>query len=337
MQKILLDTNVIIPNYWMEDPSFSRLCEYVTGTGAGLIVPRIVRQELVKNFAEAIGSVRNDFKNLKRGAERLHIPVQVGDSPDDGSLKSLRDSYEKWLENEFMRRDYVHDHDYRTLYLEELTADAIKGTKPGSQSVHYKDLLVWQAAKASALEYHEVCLLSDNWRDFAEGKKDQETLHRQLSTQIPSIGPQVRLFSGIPEFLASECPQVEGVTLEWFASQEISGRTIRLINDSIFDHEQQYSARARSSQSGIAHVSIMGLVTKPKYIIAQDEGRSKTALTVWFESQYEVKHQTLNDLSELRHKPVGFGMSNRTLLTTGWFSQLNGEITMDSLSLPFDW
>ena len=336
-QKILLDTNILFRDLWMKGRNMASLVQYIEGTRAILLLPRIIREELVKNYGEKLKAIKDKVNELGREIKNLHSNIPVPPVPDKAQLRQDESAYRKWLDNDVMKRTYVEDHDYRVLSLENITAEAIAGTKPGSHSVHLKDLLIWHAAKASASQFDEVCLLTGNWRDFAKGKDQQEALHQQLEAQLQETGKRVRLFSSIPSFLSEEGPQIEGIDLDWFAEQSACGNVIRHINDAIFEHEQHVIASSRPDKSGILHVSVGGLVTKPKYLIAQQGDGVEVTITVWFESSYEFRYEELKDITDMPSIPFGRGMQSRSLLTTAWFDKNDAQVSLKEMGMPFDW
>jgi PIN domain len=335
--KIVLDTCIVFKDFLMKGTEFARLIDYIEGTGARLVIPRIVRQEILKKYRDELVSFSSQAGKLARKRDGLFISFEMPPVLDRSQIDQHMEQYETWLESDLMKRSYVEDSDYSELSIEELANEAVRSTKPGGDTVHFKDLLVWRAVMSSVATFGEVCFITENYHDFAEGKDNRETLHEELTRQLGDKQRHVRLFSGLASFLGAKGPQVSGVNIEWFKQLNVCDSAVQRINDRIWDHEEDWVRRTVHGVSGILSMSLGALATTPKFLIAQEKDHGEISITTWFESKYEVSYKFLDELKDQREIPVGEGMTSRSLLTTASFKKIGDEVRLVEMALPFDW
>ncbi len=211
--KIVLDSNIIIADFWMESTNFKILFESAKKGDVHIIIPEIVLDEVVNKYSQRlqvssrdIGSELKKFNKLSK--EIIKQPIE------QKLIEKSRKRYEERLrkivkENEILVLKYPKtDHKY-------IANKAMLKLKPfNTNEKGYRDNLIWENVKELLTDYEsvsalpELVFISNNYKDFTE--KDYE-LHSDLITELededfdsksviiyPSLGEfndkQVKLF-----------------------------------------------------------------------------------------------------------------------------------------------
>ena len=88
---VILDSNVYVSDYRMENISFKNLFDYLKRTGDTLVLLRIVREEVVAHFARDLKKRGKEVAEAWRGYRALHFPDKFPEftKPDIANQKKL--------------------------------------------------------------------------------------------------------------------------------------------------------------------------------------------------------------------------------------------------------
>ena len=142
---IVLDSNVLISDYWLRSPSFLLLREFLGRAKATLVVPKIVLEEVVNHHREDLAKLKSEIRDTVREAGRLLRNVK-------GSAKwwveisktDSADPYEKFLSAELAAMK-AKVPDYANIPHADVVSRDLRRRKPFQQSGKgYRDALLWE-------------------------------------------------------------------------------------------------------------------------------------------------------------------------------------------------
>jgi PIN domain-containing protein len=190
---VVLDSNVIIADYWLRSTSVVLLYDFLKKTGAKLVVPQIVVEEVINHHREDLEKVKADMKKAHRQSARLLRNV----SALSGQVVALnkfntRDPYPKFISGE-LKRVGAQVIDYDNIPHKDIVARDLKRTRPFQQSgTGYRDALVWETIIRHCVKKGAVTVfVTDNVKDFCNPKGE---LHEDLRKDIQAKGADEKDF-----------------------------------------------------------------------------------------------------------------------------------------------
>lgn len=204
---IVLDSNVIIADYWLRSPSFVLLHDFVKRTGAKLVVPQIVVEEVINHHREDFDTVKSQMQTAHRTATRLlrNLPSLSGQIVAL-NRQNKRDQYSSFLPAE-LKRVGAHVMDYHDIPHKDIVTRDLKRTRPFQQSgTGYRDALVWETVIRHYVKKGAVTVfITDNVKDFCDGKGKGE-LHEDLKKEVQATGAsenEFKVFRDLIQFTDS--------------------------------------------------------------------------------------------------------------------------------------
>ena len=195
---IVLDTNILFENWYLEGPHFLLLEKYLSISESKLFIPEIVVLETKNLF-------RKELKKLLSGAHKLSRYL-----PDEQVFKQLPGEQEKYEEyvtklDERLKELNVERPGHSDIPHDVLIQRDLAYRKPFGQSGKgYTDTLLWEVILQKIAAKETVAfLISKNPGDFAVSKKVLK-LHDDLKNDLMSAGlpeDSVRYFSDLKCFI----------------------------------------------------------------------------------------------------------------------------------------
>jgi predicted nucleic acid-binding protein len=211
--KIVIDSNIIIADFWMESTNFKLLFESAKKGNVQILIPEIVLDEVINKYRQRlekslkdVGSELRTFNKLSKGTIKQPIEQKTIDKSIKDYQKHLRKTVKK---NEIIVLKYPKtEHKY-------LAKKAMLKLKPfNTNEKGYRDNLIWENIKELLTDYEsvsalpELVFISNNYKDFTENEYE---LHPDLISELededfdtksvivyPSLGEfndkQVKLF-----------------------------------------------------------------------------------------------------------------------------------------------
>jgi hypothetical protein len=202
---VVLDSNVIIGDYWLRSPSFVLLYDFLKRTGAKLVVPQIVVEEVINHHREDLQTVKSQMQTAHRQSGRLlrNVPSVAGQIVAL-NRNSSRDPYSSFLPTE-LKRVGAQVIDYSDISHKDIVARDLKRTRPFQQSgTGYRDTLVWETVIRHCVKKGAVTVfITDNVKDFCDAKGE---LHEDLKKEIQAKGANendFKLFRDLIQFTDS--------------------------------------------------------------------------------------------------------------------------------------
>lgn len=181
---IVLDSNAIIADYWLRSPSFVLLQEFLKKTGAALVVPQVVLEEVINHHREELETVKSEMQATHRKATRLFRSFpRVSGHMVALNKSRFRDPYDRFLPAELKNRFGAQIIDYQDIPHREVVARDLKRTRPFQQSGRgYRDALIWETVIRNCIKAGVVtAFITDNTLDFCDPKGG---LHEDLCKDI---------------------------------------------------------------------------------------------------------------------------------------------------------
>jgi len=184
--KVVLDSNIIIADFWLETTNFKLLFESAKKGDVMIYIPEVVLDEVVNKFSKRledserkIDSELNAFNKLTREKEKNPLTKAMID-------KSVS-SYQKHL-RKIVKDNSINVIKYPKTDHKFLANKAINKIKPfNSNEKGYRDCLIWENIKElltdseSAVSQPELVFISNNYKDFATSEYE---LHPDLVSEL---------------------------------------------------------------------------------------------------------------------------------------------------------
>lgn len=180
MKYLIPDTNVFIQDFRMEGNSFTALMGNFTALADRMLIPKVVHQEHLNNFAKRLGGelkkLNDNYKNISR---LVNEDIQ---EPEFRGLDVLINRYEEHVETKLNLID-SEILDYPPVSLEVVAKKAIKRLKPFKKSGEgYCDAIIWETILhvLKSDKECEIIFITNNKKDFLNG----ESIHDDLISDL---------------------------------------------------------------------------------------------------------------------------------------------------------
>lgn len=234
---LVIDTNALRGSNWtVETSSLLSLLITADALGHQIYIPRVVVEELVKNYSDELRAQRSNFESASktyREMVRGNWNSPLKGRPENTDISDHRERIETLFRN------------YHAVILDHPVVDHsvivdryVLGKKPfKSEATGYKDTLIWHSLLdlSAASPDESIVFITNNVSDFAS-KSEKTKLHPDLATEMSSteLNPDAvsivnSLFRFVETYIA---PNLE-IVVEFIGNQIIQGRK--------FDIEEQIS------------------------------------------------------------------------------------------------
>lgn len=181
---VVLDTNQIYDNFFMDTPRFQLMLSSMETLNYKLIVPQIVFDEIIYKYKEKLENTFNAFNSQATELKKLVIEEKFSCPAEFDAIKHEK-AYKDFLLVKI--RKYGELMPYPAVSHEDLARKAMAKSKPfNNKGAGYRDALIWESVKSIAnVEMKTVAFITNNSADFCKGKGDDSCmLHDQLLNEI---------------------------------------------------------------------------------------------------------------------------------------------------------
>lgn len=185
--KIVLDTNIIFADYFLNGAKIRNLCESVKSTGDFVYIPEIVSDEAINQYKENLQKCKSKIESAISDYERL-TNKEFEKTPISEIV--LTDEFENYIKiyNEQINKLGIKIIPYPSTSHKELVKRDLASKKPFTiEGKGYRDALIWESIKSlceepfETLAIPEIVFISKNLKDFCE--KDY-SLHSDLREDL---------------------------------------------------------------------------------------------------------------------------------------------------------
>ena len=209
---VIIDTNIIRQDFQLGSRKFLLLFDYLKKAGSGLIIPKIVYDELADVYQRDLADKLAKYERSKTDLDK----VLVGKS-----LIKLNIEVEKEVQSylAFVRKRLKISEDeilpYKSHYLEDVVTRAIKRKRPCSdEGEEFRDALVWLTVLDAAVQSPQrmIVFISANTKQFATSDGQ---LHPDLSAEAEASNVVIKYYRDINNFIEDHAAKIDYVTREW--------------------------------------------------------------------------------------------------------------------------
>lgn len=188
--KIILDSNIIVADFWMDSPAFLILLESSKAGNIDLYFPKVVVDEVKNKFRQRIAHAQSTINGEIGKLNRL-TRLSIGKSLSESVMKKFVKKYEKHFD-QVIKDNNITILPYPDTSHEYLARKARLKLKPFNENEKgYRDNLIWETIKKQLSAYDEelpatpeVIFITANYTDFGES----EQLHNDLFTELEEEG-----------------------------------------------------------------------------------------------------------------------------------------------------
>jgi len=203
--KVVLDSNIIVADFWMDSPGFKILLENAKTDNVELIIPKVVVDEVKNKFRQRINKSQSDINAEAAKLDKITRSAFGITVSKDLLEKSLK-KYERYLKKTF-RENNITVAPYPAVPHEYLAQKAMLKLKPFNENEKgYRDSLIWETIKTflskvdtEVAVFPELIFITNNATDFASAGKLHTNLLEELEEEEFS-SHAVGLYTSLTEF-----------------------------------------------------------------------------------------------------------------------------------------
>lgn len=200
MREVVIDTNVIFKNWYLDGPSMAVIERLIASGQCKLIVPEIVLLEVQNLYKEKMGELIGSIKKVNGLIRDKRHAVKVPD------IKAISDAYQRRL-NKRLKVLKVDRLPYCDVPQTAIVSRALARKRPfhGSDK-GFRDALIWESILKNCKPSNPTFLVTGNHKDFCS-ESNNEQLHADLIADLKAKGcPEncVRVYPDIKKLVDTD-------------------------------------------------------------------------------------------------------------------------------------
>ena len=225
---VILDSNQYLDDPRMEGARFQSLFDYLRRTGGLLVVPRVVRDEVLARYQQALDADHSRavvaLRNLRKKAFELQVPERPPNPDYSREVKRLDEK----LSNPSPGVRSVVAENYSDINVEEVARRGIYRVKPANiNGEELRDVMVWLATVVHAKRHGPNVGFISSDRGFQTKDCD---LHGVLKDELAAAGIKMSFAISIEEFVTHADLPKKPISAEW-AAQHLTPAQISDISE----------------------------------------------------------------------------------------------------------
>ncbi len=281
--RIVIDTNVLIPELALSSRKFELFANYCKRTESLILLPDVVVDELNAYM------VRSARRHAAEAIEAISFFANAtGKSVSVPELPAPETVAKDYLERVKKRlgisnKQILHR---RPEFLEELVSRATRRNKPFNENGEgFRDCIIWlevldtrQVGQASDVQ---VCFISKNTRDFG----GNDVLHAELREEAERVGIRIQYYSSLDSFLKSHADQIAFITFDYLnAKAPVEEIENELISAEIqtFQRQLQRSFSRKYDSTASDPVLTSAQLELDDFFVYPDEDGSWSVIAYYF-------------------------------------------------------
>lgn len=185
--KIVLDSNIIMADFWMESTNFTILFESAKNGSIEIYIPEVVIDEVKNKYSQRLLKSKTDIKTELNKFNKLS-KQNIGEILIDQNIDDAIKEYDKHLDK-IIKDNKIQILPYPKVSHKFIAEKAMKKTKPfNANEKGYRDNLIWENIKdlltdeELAVTFPELVFISNNHKDFAEN--NTRIPHKELLKEL---------------------------------------------------------------------------------------------------------------------------------------------------------
>jgi hypothetical protein len=195
---VLLDSNIYYGQYYFDSMSFKSLFAYLGNKKSKLLLPEVVRDEVLDNYSEILEKFHSTQKSLQSYSNVLFRPPQDINQPPNEALKKYKLSLKKVIKTLPIR---MINSDEINLSLVSSRCEAKIhpfGQNEKYPEIGFKDTIIWLCLLNQLSKSDEIFFISNDKVAFGE-----TSLTPELQSEIDQLpGKRVFYFNSLEKFLS---------------------------------------------------------------------------------------------------------------------------------------
>lgn len=329
---VVLDTNVFWSDFYMKSTLFDDLNALAKSGVFKIAIPKIVQEELIINYGNLL---QDNSDELNKSIELLHkngvflnrswlIPLK--------DIDTLVQKYRDFLDDFMSDVNTKRSHNYEKLSIADLVEYSLVRRKPGTHTVHFKDLLVWQSVLHFMDEGSDVCFVTND-STFYSNKTEKKQLHPELYEQVKHSNCNIKLFRDLNSLLIGYADDATQSEMDWLSSQNIEQEIRSLIKIDAQNFEYGQSLKYMSVTREVLRINIeIESISMNSVKKIQVEGKS--TFFVWYDLKYTV-HYRIGGYREDFLEPIRINNYSREVQSVVVLVKENDKLTVDSVQVPY--
>jgi hypothetical protein len=209
---IILDANIYAADYRMTGAAFQSLFEYMRRTASNLVLPRVVREEVVVGYGRQLKREARLFEEAWNRYRRVDLSDDAQRhffKPDIGRAKvNLRRKLMKPMDN--VAPIYVPE--ITGAFVQEAFMRGIHRTRPANDAgEELRDVILWLWVLDYANNVDAVTFMSDDGGFWAA-----DGVHPDIDRDLQTKNGKMHIYRTIPDFLKAHAPAPIDMTADWF-------------------------------------------------------------------------------------------------------------------------
>jgi hypothetical protein len=296
---VILDANQILADPRMRGSKFQVLFRYLRQTDSSLVIPKVVRDEVIARYPERIQKAKERLIDALSALESLCFRAQLPNIPEldvpielaafqEQLLNPLVTAVSETFESGIAPKTWryvpsVSTGDYSTIQVEELARRGINRVRPASdKGEEFRDGILWLMALRYAKEKgREVALISKDGHFFDSNK----SMHPQLKEEINREAVKIHVYWGVEDFFKLDSPSSR-IGPEWIEKHlgDRSKEVQSVFEGAVADYlDSSWRSRSEVTPSGetLSHFKkgrLYNIAPDSQYVELEYEGQTKFAI-----------------------------------------------------------
>lgn len=253
---IIIDTNILRQDHLLRSSKFQVVLDYLHKTNSHLIIPTVVKDEMIAIFRRQLVELFNEARNK---AEKIDNWCYDNTPRTDFHLDVDREvaTYESFLNN-LTHGAGALELPHKDDFLNEVIHRQINRIKPASdKGEESRDIIIWLSIKEFLKQsQREAVFISQNIKQFAA--RDSRELHPDLAAELIAESLDLRYFCSLDEFIQQHSSRVDFITKEW-VKQNITQADIARASSEVIEGSER-SWRRYSDRKGIDWTGYIGVI-----------------------------------------------------------------------------
>lgn len=203
MHYIIVDTNIVYGNFYLESKDWQKLFWLNKWEQCEICVPEFVVDEIIKKYKDCITKTINELKKVKEDVKRYRLSgINLDKLNKEEYVEKYKEELQGLLEDEQIRKiPYPSNKEY----IKQIANRYFQNIKPFDiNKPSFQDAIIWYSILdfiRSGQEKDKFYFITKNNKDFAD-PKDKNKFHQQLLADVSEKEKsQVNLYYDIETFL----------------------------------------------------------------------------------------------------------------------------------------
>lgn len=168
MLNVIIDSNIVIANYYLKYTAFSKFCKYFPERLIRVYITEVSIEEIFKNYRNNYNEISSEFARVRKKLNRISLTeIEF----EDSDLEQTCIKYQNYL-YDFLRENDIKILPYPKVEHKEIVQYSILGKKPFKyKDTGYKDFLIWHSALSLMQNSKQPLVVLTKDSDFIEDNK----------------------------------------------------------------------------------------------------------------------------------------------------------------------